>query len=310
MTAWISLAARELFRREMLSARVRWWFVAEGMCQWYRLLRDELAQHLGGRAPAEAILARIAAPMLARRYDLLRGEGGARFPELPDRASEPRAVGLVMGALHRVASNVGETWVFAEVGGAPSGFSDHARAERWIAPISLEARWDEITHHLGELLIALTERLPDHMPRARGVLGDLCFSAGLRYGRKMRKAFSLEGSVAEALEMLRMSEYVFQVNPQHWGGSREEERAGYLEGTACPWFSAPGWNGAHCGIFGQFQSGISAAFGLRYHLTTTIPKHGGHTCKIDVRPISGAAAIAAQPIGIRRGREGAEVKLP
>jgi hypothetical protein len=30
------------------------------------------------------------------------------------------------------------------------------------------------------------------------------------------------------------------------------------EGNACPWYSRPGWNGAHCGIFGQFQSGVSS----------------------------------------------------
>jgi hypothetical protein len=41
----------------------------------------------------------------------------------------------------------------------------------------------------------------------------------------------------------------------------------------------------HCGIFGQFQSGISSVFGLRYQLTQTIPKHGGSTCRIDLRPI-------------------------
>jgi hypothetical protein len=83
-----------------------------------------------------------------------------------------------------------------------------------------------------------------------------------------------------------MSEYVFRVNPEHWGKSDSARRTGYLEGTACPWFTAPGWNGAHCGIFGQFQAGISAVYGLRYHLTTTIPKHGGTTCRIDVKPIT------------------------
>ena len=30
---------------------------------------------------------------------------------------------------------------------------------------------------------------------------------------------------------------------------------------------------------------IASAFGLRYHLTETIPKLGGHTCRIDVKPI-------------------------
>ena len=29
----------------------------------------------------------------------------------------------------------------------------------------------------------------------------------------------------------------------------------------------------------------SPVFGLRYHLSKTIPKHGGTTCRIDVKPI-------------------------
>ena len=103
----------------------------------------------------------------------------------------------------------------------------------------------------------------------------------------MKEAFRIEDLPPDppkvAMEILRMSEYVFRVNPEHWGESNGT--AGWLEGTACPWFTRPGWNGAHCGIFGQFQSGISSVFGLRYHLSKTIPKHGGHTCRIDVKPI-------------------------
>ena len=81
-----------------------------------------------------------------------------------------------------------------------------------------------------------------------------------------------------------MSEYVFRVNPEHW--SESNGISGWLEGSACPWYSRPGWNGAHCGIFGQFQSGIASVFGLRYHLSKTIPKNGGKTCRIDVKPIT------------------------
>ena len=144
------------------------------------------------------------------------------------------------------------------------------------------------------LLIALTEGLPDHMERPRPVLGEICFAAGERFARKIKRAFALAGTAEEALEVLRMSEYIFQVNPEHWGSTNPREHTGFLEGTACPWYTAQGWNGAHCGIFGQFQAGIASVFGLRYHLTTTIPKNGGHTCRIDVRPIplrrSGQAA--------------------
>lgn len=112
----------------------------------------------------------------------------------------------------------------------------------------------------------------------------------------MRDWFRIEDAPSDppkgAMEILRMSEYVFHVNPTHWGGS--DGTSGWLEDTACPWYTRPGWNGAHCGIFGQFspvgdrearQSGIASVFGLRYHLSKTIPKHGGQTCRIDVKPI-------------------------
>ena len=281
MVAPLATAVREVFRRKLIPARMRWWFVAEAMHEWYALLVEELGPELGGRDEARAVLARLSAPMLRRRYDILRGA----HPELPDRAAVPRAVGRTLGALYRVESSPGGRWILNEVGGAPRGFAGHLEAERWVRRISMQERWEEVTCHLGELLVALTDGLPAHHPRARGALGNLCFAAGVRFGKKMKKAFALAGTPAEALEVLRMSEYVFRVNPEHWGKDDEAARTGWLEGTACPWYTAPGWNGAHCGIFGQFQSGISSAYGLRYHLTTTIPKHGGHTCRIDVKPI-------------------------
>jgi hypothetical protein len=293
MTTWVATAARELFRREIIPPRLRWWFAAEAMCQWYALLRRDLAPHLGGEAAAAAIVAELSAPMFRRRYDVLR----AAHPSLPDRAADPRAVGLVLGAIYRAASNPEAAWIFSATGGAPSSFDEHLRAERALAAVSIEARWVEATHHLGELLIALTDGLPGYMDRARPVLGELCFAAGVRFGKKMKKAWGLPATPESALEVLRMSEYIFRVNPEHWGATDAAANTGYLEGTACPWFAAPGWNGAHCGIFGQFQSGICAVFGLRYHLTTTIPKHGGTTCRIDVRPISlrrGAASAEAR----------------
>ena len=294
MATLVSRGVREVFRREAIPMRMLWWFAAEGMLEWFALLRDELAPHLGGRADAEATLSAIARSMLQRRYGLLR----ATFPHLPSEADEPRAVGLLMGALYRTASAPRGAWVFERSGGAPRGYADHVRAERLALPIPIRARWEELTAHLGDLLVALTTLLPDSMDRARPVLGELCFAAGERFGRKFRRAFALPQCPESALELLRMSEYVFRVNPEHWGGASADGSAGYLEGTACPWYEGPGWTGAHCGIFGQFQSGIASVFGLRYHLTTTIPKHGGHTCRIDVKPL-----------GLRRGIEGAPLSM-
>ncbi len=125
---------------------------------------------------------------------------------------------------------------------------------------------------------------------------------GARYGEAMRRFFSLPETghhPEHAIEILRMSEYVFRVNPEHWGASDAASNTGHLEGTACPWFMRPGWNQAHCGIFGQFQAGISSVFGLRYQLSKTIPKHGGETCRIDLKPI-----------GLRRGKDGPPIVPP
>ncbi len=269
MPTLLARTVREVFRRELIPLRMRWWFAAEGMADWFSVLREELGRHV---PDIDRVLAEVARPMFERRYALLRGQ----FPSLPEGSA-----GLVMGALYRIASYPSARWIFAPLGGAPSTFRQHVAAERWLAAIPLETRWTELTTHLGELLIAVTERFP--LPRVRAILGEICFAAGERFAKRMRRAFGMNASPEHALELLRMSEYVFRVNPQHWGEANEE--TGWLEGTACPWYDAPGWNGAHCGIFGQFQSGIAAGFGLRYHLTSTIPKNGGHICRIDVKPI-------------------------
>lgn len=274
MPPLLAKLVREIFRREKIPTRLRWWFAAEGMCDWYGVLARDLGPHLGSLERAQRVLSEASAPMLSRRYAILREEFG-----LPrDRASS------VLGALYRLSSRPSRAWIFDALGPTPRSLIDHYRAERLIAPIDLQRRWEELTCHLGELLIALTDHLPAVMPRARGVLGEICWNAGVRFGLKMKRAFELDETPEAALELLRMGEYVFRVNPEHWGEAKE--KTGFLEGTACPWYTAPGWNGAHCGIFGQFQSGISSVFGLRYHLTTTIPKNGGHTCRIDVKPIA------------------------
>jgi hypothetical protein len=278
---WLARAIRAVYRREQIPVRLRWWFVADGMAQWFRLMRTQLDPHLGGDGPAGSLLAALHAPVLERGYDRMR----AAHRTLPDRAATPRAVGLVMGTLYRVTSNPQTMWLFEPLGGGPVSFADHVRAERWLGGVPLEARWAELTNHLGEMLIALTEGLPAHIPRAPAILGDICFAAGTRVGRKMRKAFELPSTAAAGLEVLRMTEYLFRVQPEHWIRTDPCARTGFIAGNGCPWYTAPGFNVVHCGIFGQFQAGMVSVFGLRYTLTRTIPKDGGHTCRIDVRPI-------------------------
>jgi hypothetical protein len=295
----LTRATREVYRRELLPERMLWWLAADGMRDWFRVLAKRLAPQLStaGTPPSDSrvLLSALAARTFARRWDALRAlpRGGARARLLgtwPDRHADPRAVALLMSALYRVDSNRHsrrQAWIFDALGGPAKTAGERLRARRLLASLGARARWEEVATHLGELLVVLTEELPAHLPHARKILGDICFDAGARYAERVKKAFRIEDVPPDppkvAMEILRMSEYVFRVNPQHWGAS--DGTAGWLEGTACPWYTRPGWNGAHCGIFGQFQSGIASVFGLRYHLSKTIPKHGGHTCRIDVKPI-------------------------
>jgi hypothetical protein len=271
--------AREIYRRELVPARVRWWLAARGMCDWYRVVAKDLGPHFGG--DARPVVAELARTTLERRYRALR----ERHPFLPDPVHDPRAIPIVMGALYRLDRTPKARWILDGVGGAPRSMAERARGELLLARIRPNARWEEITVHLGEWLIVLTEELPAKLPRARAIVAEICFGAGVRFGEHAKRTMRLTGDdPSQAIEVLRVTEYLFRVNPEHW--SHSDGTSGYLEGTACPWWSRPGWERGHCGIFGQFQAGISSVFGLRYELTKTIPKHGGHTCRVDLKPIA------------------------
>lgn len=276
MSSVAARLVREAYRREVLPARVLWWLAAEGMRDWFRVLARELAPRL---PDSKATLSRLGARMFRRRWDVLRGERGL--------AGDDRALALTMSSLYRVTSATKSSWIFDAVGGPPRSIAEHARARLLLARLDATARWHEVATHLGELLVVLTEDLPAELPHTRKILSEVCFDAGAKYARRVKAAFGIPDTPADppsaAMEILRISEYVFRVNPKHW--QKSDGTAGWLEGTACPWYTRPGWNGAHCGIFGQFQSGIASVFGLHYHLSKTIPKHGGDTCRIDVKPI-------------------------
>lgn len=283
---------REAYRRERIPAALRWALAAEGMSGWYAMLRRGLDGPLGGRGRAEAAIAAAARAAYERRFALLRER----------RALPERALGPVMGALSLSARHPKTRFVFRELPGAPASAAEHVAAERWLLGVGFEERWREVTTHLGEVLIALGVELPRRgLPQANAVLGRLCFDGGARYAELWKRRFGLPDGPESAIEVLRSSEYVFRVNPTHWHGPTAAEGAAYLEGTACPWFDRPGWSMQHCGVFGQFQSGIGSVFGLRYQLTKTIPKHGGATCRIDLVPLGRkpASATAHVPPGAR-----------
>lgn len=272
----IQQATRWLFQKEKLPPRILWWLTADGMRLWYRVLRWGLSPHLGGDQNTERVLSMLCAKIFQRRAEILRQNN----PTL-----DTSQLNLLMGGIYLSPVLKESDWVFTALGGAPRGLLENLSAQRTLLPLSAKACWEELSTHLGEVLIALTTHMPQEgLPRINSILGHLCFESGARYGRKMKKMYRLPDTPASAIEVMRISEYLFRVNPEHWSAHDEQAKTGYIEGTACPWYTAPGWSMMHCGIFGQFQAGISSVFGLRYHLTKTIPKHGGHICRIDLKP--------------------------
>jgi hypothetical protein len=276
LVALSSSLLREAYRKELLPSSVRWALAADGMHAWYAMLRKGLAEAMGKEA-AERAIAEAAAVGYQRRYALLV----AAHPSLPRDAD---ASARILGALSLVVRRPKQAWVFSALPGRPPKRKrEHLAAEWELRRVSHEARWRKVTTHLGEILIQLTQRLPSVLPGANAILGRICFEGGRVTAERIKKTFGLPETPDSAIEVLRMSEYVFRVNPEHWQES--DASTGMLEGTACPWYTAPGWDRMHCGIFGQFQSGISSVFGLQYQLTKTIPKHGGGTCRIDLKPL-------------------------
>lgn len=277
--SYASRAMREILRREALPARARWWMAAAGMLDWYGFLGSRLRPHLGDRA--REVVARAAKRTMERRVEAAGGE--------------PRSPGLFAAALYRLYAAPRAGWVLSEMGGPPRNPKAWWDAARTVASLDAEARWREVTVHLGELLVVLTEDLPAELPHARRILGDICKEAGSRYAKRMKRLWALpdepDDPVALSIEILRTSEYLFRVNPEHWSGTDEAARTGFLEGTACPWYERPGWNGAHCGIFGQFQAGVTGELGLKYLLAKTIPKHGGGTCRVDLKPLDPSSLV-------------------
>jgi hypothetical protein len=269
----LSPVVREIWRREALPATARWTLAASAMGDWFRLLRRSLRPHLGD--DAEPTVVALADRMLRRRYAALQRD----WPHLTDACRPAFAA-----ALYQLARQRKSAWFVPD---RPRTARGWVRAWGLLHPLPHEARWRELSVHLGEALIVLTEDLPDRLPRARQIVAEMCHDMGAAYARRMHRVLGLpdDRPVANAIEVLRTSEYLFRVNPTHTAGADEAARAGFIDGDACPWYERPGWGPVHCGIFGQFQAGVSSIYGLKYRLTTTIPRHGGDHCRIDLEPL-------------------------
>lgn len=281
---------RDLHGRQDWPAPIRWTVCAFIMRDFLRLLSRKLKKELGD--DARLVFNELLAETYRRRYAHLR----AAFPELPP--DEDRTIARFMAGLYQLPVAPKFGWILDGLGGMPRG-TEWFSVAKLQNGLDAEARWREITVHLGEVLIVVTERLPAKIPRIRGVVSEMCFKMGERHAKRMRKVLKLpdDTPVANAIEVLRATEYIFRVNPVHTTGADEKTGIGFIDGNACPWYSRPGWQPGHCGIFGQFQSGVCSAFDLRYRLLETIPKHGGDHCKVELSPIPLRRSAGGETLG-------------
>ena len=273
--------ARRALQREEIPATLRWLAAADGIALWIWLVERALGVHLGDPRRARQLLAQAAAPAWRRRDVIL---GPRRAGRGGDTDGRPAAwlKGLYPGPVFRAVD-----WISAPVGGPLRGLRGRRQASNAVSWMDPESRWQEVTVHLGELLIAFTEGLPAAgVEQSSSLLGQVCHDFGLQIGRLTKAALRLPEGPASAIEVLRMSEYLFRVNPEHQVELDPEAGTGAIVGNACPWYERPGWGGMHCGIFGRFQDGCCNAFGLDYRLKRTIPRHGGSECRVEMKPLS------------------------
>lgn len=296
---------RDAYRQERLPPLILWSLAARGVRDWMRWLEKPIRQALmttgshpdeaAAKRESRALVSDVAAVVFQRRYEALRA---GPLPNLPEADRDPRAVALTMAALHQLAlapDGKRARWLWDAVGGAPRGLAETLRAERLILGLGVRARWHEVAHHLGEMLIAFTEVGATRLPRAPQLIGSVCFEMGVKFAEALKKSYELpedSRSPEHAIEILRVGEYIFRVNPTHWSGPDKVPGSAFLKGNACLWYSRPGWQRMHCGIFGQFQGGVSSVFGLGYKLDKTIPKHGGKTCRVTLNPLSATGRAA------------------
>ncbi len=285
---------RAAFSAESVDPRVLWYLASEGLGAWVRYVERALGDHLDDRHRARAILTAVCGEMFVRRASALPGPLARDM----DGAS-PEEVRALFEALYPGPVGRSVRWCLDAICPEAPGMAASLRGWRRVMAMDPRDRWLEVSHHLGELTIVLTERLGEHrVPRAMGWLGDVCHAFGKEVGELTASIFALPPSTESAIETLRMGELLFRVNPEHTSGSDSRAGTGFIEGNACLWYTRPGWGPSHCGVLGRFQAGVSEVFGLRYALTQTIPKHGGDSCRISLVPLlsrSGASASGPDP---------------
>lgn len=272
---------RASFGEESTQPWVLWLVASEGTAAFVRYLESALGDHLDNRYRARAILTAACGEMVRRRALVLPA---LVKQELADGSSID--VRAFFEALYPGPTGASIRWSLEGIAKESPGFAASMRGLRRVNQIDAKARWLEVSHHLGELAIVLTELLPkENVPRAIGWLGDVSHAFGKDVAELAASLFGMSRTMESAIETLRMGEFLFRVNPEHTSGVGDDEKPGFIEGSACLWYQRPGCKAVHCGVLGRIQAGISEVFGQTYSLTQTVPKHRGDTCRISMSPV-------------------------
>ncbi len=272
---------RASFAGESVPSWALWLVASEGFAAWVRYVEHALGEHLDDRYRAREIMTAACGEMFRRRALVLIPPLGKALAN-----GSPTDMRAIFEALSPGPIATSIRWSLESITKESPGIAASVRAWRLVHNVDTKARWLEVSHHLGELAIVLTQLLPkQNVPRAIGWLGDVCHAFGKEVAELMVSLFRMPLTMESGIETLRMGELLFQVNPEHSSGVDSEKNTGFIDGNACLWYKRPGWGPIHCGVLGRFQAGISEVFGHTYSLTKTIPKHGGDTCRITLNPI-------------------------
>lgn len=273
---------RASFAQESLSPTPLWLVASEGTAAWIRTIESALGDHLDDRVRARTIVSAACAEMYRRRRSAL----AEPLADIVKEAS-PLEQRAFFEALYPGPIGSSIRWSLAGLSETSPGVRKTLVAWRRLNQVPAKIKWLEISHHIGELAIVLTDLLPrENVPRAMGWLGDVCHAFGKDIAELAVSLFDMPLTMQSAIEVLRMGEFLFRVNPEHSSGVGDDKNPGFIEGNACLWVARPGWKPMHCGVLGRFQAGMSGVFGCTYSLTQTIPKHGGDTCRITMAPVS------------------------
>jgi uncharacterized protein (DUF2236 family) len=245
---------RASFAEESVQPWALWLVASEGTAGWVRYLEAALGEHLNDRYRARAIMTAACSEMYRRRTLALAPPLGQTLAD-----GSPTDIRAFFQALYPGPVGTSIRWSLDGIVKESPGPAASMRGWRLASKVDAKTRWLEVSHHLGELTIVLTELLPkENVPRAIGWLGDVTHAFGKEIAELAASLFGMPHTMESAIETLRMGEFLFRVNPEHTNGVGDDQQI-------------------HRGVLGRFQAGISEVFGQTYSLTAEPTKPQTHT---------------------------------